>query len=104
MTFAVLKVTILDPMLQVLHTLWATLPIKLPLIALAVAVWWAIHEEPEEPGTQDDDGGGLRRPGQRTHPLKPLPRQPRRGPHGEPSPPAPPRVRTVQAKARTYGR
>jgi hypothetical protein len=86
-----------------LHAIWTALIMKLPLILLVLAVWWAIHEEPEEPGTKDDDGG-IRRPGQRSHPLKPFPRPPRRGPHGAPSPPSPPRIRTVHARARTYGR
>jgi len=87
-----------------LHTIWTALMMKLPLVVLVLAVWWAIHEEPEEPGKQDDDGGGIRRAGQRDHPLKPFPRPPRRGPHGEPAPPSPPRIRTVHARARTYGR
>jgi hypothetical protein len=86
-----------------LHTLWIVLTTKLPLVLLVLAVWWAIHEEPDDPGTQDDDGG-VRRPGQHSRPLKPFPRPPRRGPHGEPAPPSPPRVRTVHARARTYGR
>ena len=55
-----------------LHTIWTALTMKLPLVLLALAVWWAIHEEPEEPGKKDDDGG-IRRPGQRSHPLKPDP-------------------------------
>ena len=86
-----------------LHTIWTALMMKLPLVLLALAVWWAIHEEPGEPGKKDDDGG-IRRPGQRSPPLKPDPRRPRRGPHGDPAPPSPPRVRTVHARARTYGR
>jgi len=86
-----------------LHTIWTALEMKLPLVLLVLAVWWAIHEEPDEPGKKDDDGG-IRRPGERCHPLKPFPRPPRRGPHGEPAPPSPPRIRTVHARARTYGR
>jgi len=87
-----------------LQTIWTALTMKLPLVVLVLAVWWAIHEEPDEPGKQDDDGGGVRRPGQRSHPRRPYPRPPRRGPHGEPAPPSPPRIRTVNARARTYGR
>ena len=87
-----------------LHTIWRELTMKLPLLVLVLAVWWAIHEEPDQPGKQDDDGGGVRRSGERNHPLKPAPRPPRRGPHGEAPPPSPPRIRSVHARARTYGR
>jgi hypothetical protein len=75
------------------------LALKLPIAALIYIVWWAIKQEPDEPSS-DDDGGIKRR---RPHPPKPFPRRPRRGPHGDPAPSPPARVRTVRARARTYG-
>jgi hypothetical protein len=81
--------------------LWIMLALKIPLVALILIVWWAVHAKPEEPPASDDDGGI-----KREHPHRrptPFPRNPRRGPHGG-VPPAPPaRVRTVRAKARTFG-
>jgi hypothetical protein len=82
--------------------LWFTVALKIPLVALVLAVWWAIRQEPEDETAQDDDGG-VRRPQEGHSPLRPFPRQPRRGPHGDPAPPAPARVRTVRARARTVG-
>jgi hypothetical protein len=76
------------------------LVLKIPLVALIWIVWWAIKQEPEQVHTGDDDGGIKHRP---PHPRRPFPKRPRRGPHGEPAPLPPPRVRTVQARARTYG-
>jgi hypothetical protein len=76
------------------------LALKIPLIALIVLVWWAIRQTPEEPPASDDDGGIKREHPHRPHPF---PRPPRRGPHGG-TPPAPPaRIRTVRAKARSFG-
>jgi hypothetical protein len=79
------------------------LALKIPLIGLICIVWWAIKQEPEEqtPSPARDDDGGIRR--HRQHPHKPFPRRPRRGPHGDPAPLPPPRVRTVRARARTFG-
>jgi hypothetical protein len=85
--------------------LWSAFALKLPLIVLILAVWWAIREEPEDPTAQDDDGG-IRKPDDHHHPLKPFPRHPRRGPHGGAGGdrfPSPARVRSVTARARTYG-
>lgn len=73
------------------------LALKLPLAGLIYIVWWAIKQQPEETGSDED--GGIRRP-DRPHPVKPLPRLPRRGPHGGLPPAAPPRVRRVRARAR----
>jgi hypothetical protein len=79
------------------------LALKLPLAALIYLVWWAIKQEPEEPGSSDDGGGGVKRHPHRRHPRQPFPRGPRRGPHGDPAPVPPARVRTVRARARTLG-
>jgi hypothetical protein len=83
--------------------LWLMLALKIPLAALIYIVWWAIKQEPEQPGSSDDDGGGVKRHPHRQHPRKPFPRRPRRGPHGDPAPTSPARVRTVRARARTLG-
>jgi hypothetical protein len=82
--------------------LWIMVALKIPLAALIFIVWWAIRQEPEDSTSQDDDGG-VQRPRHRMHPNPPFPRHPRRGPHGDPAPMPPARVRTVQARARTYG-
>jgi hypothetical protein len=74
--------------------------LKIPLIALICIIWWAIKQEPEEASSRDDDGGIKR---DRAHPRRPFPRRPRRGPHGDPAPFPPERVRTVRARARSYG-
>jgi hypothetical protein len=79
--------------------LWLMLALKIPIAALIYIVWWAIKQEPEQ--SSSDDDGGVKR--QRPHPPKPFPRHPRRGPHGDPAPPPPARVRSVRARARTYG-
>jgi hypothetical protein len=77
------------------------LALKIPLAGLIYLVWWAIHQEPDEASSQDDDGGIKRDP---RHPRKPFPRHPRRGPHGDPAPLAPPRVRVTRARIRTLER
>jgi hypothetical protein len=81
--------------------LWLMLALKLPLIGLICIVWWAIRQEPEETPPSDGDGGIKRK--QRPHHPKPFPRRPRRGPHGDPAPMPPARIRTVRARARSYG-
>lgn len=80
--------------------IWLMLALKIPLAALIYLVWWAIKQEPEETHSRDDDGG-VKRP--RPHPPKPFPRRPRRGPHGDPAPMPPARVRTIRARARSFG-
>jgi hypothetical protein len=77
------------------------LALKIPLAGLIYLVWWAIHQEPDEASSQDDDGGIRRNP---RHPREPFPRHPRRGPHGDPAPLAPPRVRVTRARIRTLER
>jgi hypothetical protein len=78
--------------------LYLMLFLKLPIAGLLWLVWWAIHQDTEEPvGDRKDDGGSKLRP---QHPRQPFPRRPRRGPHGSPSPPSPPRTRTVIVRAR----
>ncbi|MGO9905288.1 MAG: hypothetical protein ACLP4R_27580 [Solirubrobacteraceae bacterium] len=81
--------------------IWLMLALKIPLAGLIYIVWWAIHQEPDEASSQDDDGGIRRNP---RHPRKPFPRHPRRGPHGDPAPLAPPRVRVTRARIRTLER
>jgi hypothetical protein len=80
--------------------------LKLPILALLWIVWWAVHDQPEAEGEDDEQGGGdggVKRP--HPHPRQPFPRHPRRGPHGDPPLPSPPRTRTVTARARqTSGR
>jgi hypothetical protein len=75
------------------------LALKIPIAALIYLVWWAIKQEPEQPPSSSDEGGGLKR--HPPHPREPFPRRPRRGPHGDPQPMPPARVRTVRARART---
>jgi hypothetical protein len=72
--------------------LWLMVALKIPIIALCVIVWRAIHAEPVPPedAMVDDDGGGGAK-----HPRPRRPRPPRRGPHGEPLPQPPARVRAV---------
>ena len=83
--------------------LWLMLALKLPLAALIYIVWWAIKQEPEQPGSTDDGGGGgIKRLPHGRHPRPPFPRRPRRGPHGDPAHRPPARVRTVRARARTF--
>jgi hypothetical protein len=79
---------------------WLMLALKIPLIGLICIVWWAIKQEPDETPQREDDGGIKRA---RQHPRKPFPKRPRRGPHGDPAPLPPSRVRSVRARARTYG-
>ena len=81
--------------------IWLMFVLKIPLIGLICLVWWAIKQVPEEEAPQHDEDGGIKR--HLRHPREPFPRRPRRGPHGDPAPLPPPRVRTVQARARTYG-
>jgi hypothetical protein len=66
--------------------------LKIPIIALGVIVWRAIHAEPVPPedATVESDGGGGG-----IHPRPRRPRPPRRGPHGDPLPQPPARVRAV---------
>jgi hypothetical protein len=77
--------------------IWLMLVLKVPVAALIYLVWWAVRQEPEQPGGDSGGGGGSKRP----HPHPPLPRAPRRGPHGDPLAPSPPRVRSVTARARS---
>jgi hypothetical protein len=66
--------------------------LKIPIVALGVIVWRAIHDvpvEPEDVSVDSDDGGGTE------HPRPRRPRPPRRGPHGEALPVPPPRVRAA---------
>jgi hypothetical protein len=83
--------------------LWLMLALKIPLIGLIWIVWWAIKQEPDQPSASSDDDGGVKRKPHRRHPRQPFPRRPRRGPHGDPAPSPPARVRTVKARARTFG-
>jgi hypothetical protein len=76
--------------------LYLMLFLKLPIAGLLWLVWWAIHQDNEEPAGEDDGGSKLRP----HHPRRPFPSTPRRGPHGTPSPASPPRVRTMVARAR----
>jgi hypothetical protein len=69
--------------------------LKLPIVAAAWLIWWAVHQEPDYSEDQDD-GGGKRR----LHPPSKLPNAPRRGSHHEPAPPPPARVRSVVARDR----
>ncbi len=83
--------------------LWLMLALKIPLIGLIWIVWWAIKQEPDQPSASSDDDGGVKPKPHRRHPPRPFPRRPRRGPHGDPAPLPPARVRTVKARARTFG-
>jgi hypothetical protein len=78
--------------------------LKLPILALLWLVWWAIHQDPEEARSNDEDGGSKLRPHRHPHPRPRMPRSPRRGPHGTPAPPSPPRVRSVVARGRRVAR
>jgi hypothetical protein len=81
--------------------IWLMLALKIPLAGLIYIVWWAIHQEPDEATSGEDDGGIRRNP---RHPRKPFPRHPRRGPHGDLAPLAPSRVRITRARIRTMER
>jgi hypothetical protein len=72
--------------------LWLMVGLKIPIAALGIIVWRAIHAEPAPPEevTVDGDGGGGTQ-----HPRPRKPRPPRRGPHAEPLPQPPERVRAV---------
>ncbi|GAC1436740.1 MAG: hypothetical protein NVSMB51_08830 [Solirubrobacteraceae bacterium] len=74
--------------------------LKLPIAGLLLLVWWAIHQNDEDPAPAGDGDGGSKLPRPPQHPRPPLPRRPRRGPHGAPAPAAPARTRTVIARAR----
>jgi hypothetical protein len=67
--------------------------LKIPVIASIWLVWWAAHQDVEQPEEAEDEGGNKRR----KMPPK-LPRGPRRGPHGggvaEALPDCPPGGRT----------
>lgn len=73
--------------------------LKIPILALAWLVWWAVRSEPDvEAAEGSDDGGGpVVTPPRRSGPL---PRPPRRGPHDEPAPPSPRRVRAAERTRR----
>lgn len=72
--------------------------LKLPIVAAAAIVWWAIHQEPET-DQAPKDGGAPRRA--RPHPRPKRPRPPRRGgPHCGARVASPPRVRSVTAAGR----
>jgi hypothetical protein len=73
--------------------------LKVPLIALAWLVWWAVHQT-DDPVQDSGGDGGAKRP----HPIGPPPRTPRRAPHGDPAPLPPPRVRLANARARELER
>jgi len=73
--------------------------LKLPILAAAGIIWWAVRQ-----GTDTDDvrlpEGGLPKP-RRHHPRPRRPRPPRRGgPHAGARLPAPPRIRSVTAVGR----
>jgi hypothetical protein len=70
--------------------LYLFVALKLPILAACYLIWWAVHQEPEEPD-ESEGGGGRPRP----HPAPTLPHAPRRGPHHEAAPPSPPRVRSA---------
>jgi hypothetical protein len=79
--------------------IWLLLILKIPIAGMLWIVWWAIHQNDDEPlPAGDGDGGTKLRSGR--HPRPPLPRKPRRGPHGAAAPPTPSRVRSVHAHAR----
>jgi hypothetical protein len=69
--------------------------LKIPIVALGIIVWRAIHSEPVAPDdlALDTDGGGGPK-----HPRPRRPRPPRRGPHGEPLPVPPKRLRAVAVR------
>ena len=75
--------------------------LKLPILAAAWIVWWAVRQEPEVENEVAEGGGGGGRP---PHPRPRRPRPPRRGDHGAPAPGAPPRVRQARATVRPHER
>ncbi len=85
-------------------TVWLELILKIPVVLVIIAIWWALRRQPDEPpASSDDEDGGIRRGKVHPHPRRPFPRAPRRGPHAGPPVPPPARIRTVRARARTYG-
>jgi hypothetical protein len=75
--------------------IWLMVVLKIPIVALGIIVWKAIHAEPvvpAEPAFDSDGGGGSHTPRPRR------PRPPRRGPHAEPLPLPPKRVRAVAVR------
>ena len=80
--------------------IWLMLALKIPIVALAMIVRWAVKSQPET--DTGGDGGIGPNPGPKTprHPRGGLRRPPRRGPHGGPAPAVPPRVRAVANKLR----
>jgi hypothetical protein len=78
--------------------LWLMVGLKIPIVALGIIVWRAIHAEPAPPeeATVDGEGGGGTK-----HPRPRRPRPPRRGPHAEPLPQPPARVRAVAKRKPT---
>jgi hypothetical protein len=86
-----------------LLNLWHLIENRLPLVLLALVLWWFIREEPEDAPSGEDDGGQRVEPLSAQHPRRPRPggRGPRpRGPHGEPAPAAPDRVRLARTPRR----
>ena len=83
--------------------IWLMFVLKIPLIGLICLVWWAVKQVPDEEKPHAGGDGGTKTHRHPRHPREPFPRRPRRGPHGDPAPLPPPRVRTVVARARTYG-
>jgi hypothetical protein len=78
--------------------IWLMLVLKIPVAALLYIVWWAVHQEPDTGGA-DEDGGTKVHPHDDHQPLPPrLPR--RRGPHGDPAPPSPARTRTTVVRSK----
>jgi hypothetical protein len=62
--------------------------LKIPILALAYIVWWAVKQEAD-----DEPRERIHRGGDRPRPRHPRP--PRRGPHAEPLPPSPQRTRAM---------
>jgi hypothetical protein len=86
--------------------IWLMLILKIPIAGILWIVWWAIHQDDEEPASDGESGEGgskLRAHSPHRRPRAPRPHsplRPRRGPHAGAPPPAPPRTRTVVAFAR----
>jgi hypothetical protein len=76
--------------------LYLFVALKVPLLVACWLIWWAVHQEPDYAGDEDDGGSRVR-----PHPVPRLPHAPRRGPHGGDAFASPPRVRPpAPAKAR----
>jgi hypothetical protein len=77
--------------------------LKIPIIALGIIIWKAVHDVPEPTG-----GDGERDYRPRRHPRHPRPRHPRLprrgGPHAAPVPAPPQRIRARGKRVeRTHG-